>query len=125
MIGSVSGNYTSYTSTSTSSTSANAARRAEFQKQLLTKLDTNGDGSVSQDELKTAQTDKPDNRLLADLSKNFTDLDSDDSGSLSSEEMAAMAPPSPRRIRRRILIWPTHSLAHWTPIATATSAAMS
>ncbi|RON53673.1 EF-hand domain-containing protein [Pseudomonas frederiksbergensis] len=95
MIGSVSSNYTSYTSTSTSSTTANAARRAQFQKELFTKLDSNGDGSVSQDELKTAQSDKPDNRLLADLSKNFTDLDSDDSGSLSSEEMAAMAPPAP------------------------------
>jgi Ca2+-binding EF-hand superfamily protein len=92
MIGSVS-NYTSYTSTNSTTTSN--ARSQQFQKELLTKLDTNSDGSVDQDELKSALSQKSDDGLLVSLSKDFADLDSDDSGSLSSEEMAAMAPPPP------------------------------
>lgn len=93
MIGSVS-NYTSYTSTSTTTT--NNARSQQFQKELLTRLDTNSDGSVDQDELTSALSQKTEDGLLVSLSKNFADLDSDDSGSLSSEEMAAMAPPPAR-----------------------------
>lgn len=92
MIGSVS-NYTSYTSTS--STSTNSARSQQFQKELLAKLDSNSDGAVDQDELTSALSQKTDDGLLVSLSKNFSDLDSDESGSLSSEEMAAMAPPPP------------------------------
>ena len=92
MIGSVS-NYTSYTSTS--STTNNTARSQPFQKELLAKLDTNSDGAVDQDELKSALSQKSDDGLLVNLSKNFADLDSDNSGNLSSEEMAAMAPPPP------------------------------
>ncbi|MBN3865667.1 calcium-binding protein [Pseudomonas frederiksbergensis] len=92
MIGSVS-NYTSYTSTS--STATHSARSQQFQKELLAKLDSNSDGSVDQDELSSALSQKTDDGLLVTLSKNFSDLDSDESGSLSSEEMAAMAPPPP------------------------------
>ncbi|MDR6917617.1 Ca2+-binding EF-hand superfamily protein [Pseudomonas sp. 3296] len=92
MIGSVS-NYTSYTSTS--STTTNTARSQQFQKELLAKLDTNSDGVVDQDELKSALSQKSDDGLLVNLSKNFADLDSDNSGNLSSEEMAAMVPPPP------------------------------
>jgi Ca2+-binding EF-hand superfamily protein len=92
MIGSVS-NYTSYTSTNSTTTSN--ARSQQFQKELLTRLDSNSDGSVDQDELKNALSQKSDDGLLVSLSKDFADLDSDDSGSLSSEEMAAMAPPPP------------------------------
>ncbi|TWC58298.1 Ca2+-binding EF-hand superfamily protein [Pseudomonas sp. SJZ080] len=92
MIGSVS-NYTSYNSTASSTTSN--ARSQQFQKELLSKLDTNSDGSVDQDELKNALSQKSDDGLLVSLSKNFADLDGDDSGSLSSAEMAAMAPPPP------------------------------
>lgn len=92
MIGSVS-NYTSYTGTSSTTTSN--ARSQQFQKELLAKLDTNTDGSVGQDELKSALSQKSDDGLLVSLSKNFSNLDSDNSGSLSSEEMAAMAPPPP------------------------------
>jgi Ca2+-binding EF-hand superfamily protein len=91
MIGSVS-NYSSYNNTA--STTSNA-RSQQFQKELLAKLDTNSDGSVDQDELKSALSQKSDDGLLVSLSKNFADLDSDGSGSLSSEEMAAMAPPPP------------------------------
>ncbi|MHC8288187.1 XopAW family type III secretion system calcium-binding effector [Pseudomonas sp. XS1P51] len=91
MIGSIS-NYTSYTSTSTTTSNA---RSQQFQKELLAKLDSNSDGSVDQDELKSALSQKTDDGLLVSLSKNFADLDSDDSGSLSGEEMAAMAPPPP------------------------------
>ena len=92
MIGSVS-NYTRYTGTSSTTTSN--ARSQQFQKELLAKLDTNTDGSVGQDELKSALSQKSNDGLLVSLSKNFSNLDSDNSGSLSSEEMAAMAPPPP------------------------------
>jgi Ca2+-binding EF-hand superfamily protein len=91
MIGSVS-SYTSYTSTNTNT---NTARSQQFQKELLAKLDSNSDGAVDQDELKSALSQKTDDGLLVSLSKNFADLDSDESGSLSSEEMAAMAPAPP------------------------------
>jgi Ca2+-binding EF-hand superfamily protein len=43
----------------------------------------------------TAVSQKSNDGLLVNLSKQFGDLDSDDSGSLSAEEMAAMAPPPP------------------------------
>ncbi|MHC8352342.1 XopAW family type III secretion system calcium-binding effector [Pseudomonas sp. RT4P38] len=94
MIGSVS-SYTSYTSTNSTSTST--ARSQQFQKDLLAKLDSNSDGAVDQDELKSALPQKTDDGLLVSLSKNFADLDSDDSGSMSGEEMATMAPPPPPR----------------------------
>jgi Ca2+-binding EF-hand superfamily protein len=92
MIGSVS-NYTSYTSTS--STATQNARSQQLQKELFAKLDSNGDGAVDQDELKSALSQKSDDGLLVNLSKQFGDLDSDDSGNLSAEEMTAMAPPPP------------------------------
>jgi len=92
MIGSVS-NYTSYTSTS--STTTQNARSQQLQKELFAKLDSNGDGAVDQDELKSALSQKSDDGLLVNLSKQFGDLDSGDSGSLSAEEMTAMAPPPP------------------------------
>jgi len=92
MIGSVS-NYTSYTSTS--STATQNSRSQQLQKELFAKLDSNGDGAVDQDELKSALSQKSDDGLLVNLSKQFSDLDSDDSGSLSAEDMTAMAPPPP------------------------------
>jgi len=92
MISSVS-NYTSYTSTS--STSTQNARSQQLQKQLFAKLDSNGDGAVDQDELNSALSQKSDDGLLVNLSKQFGDLDSDASGGLSAEEMSAMAPPPP------------------------------
>ncbi|WP_426202921.1 XopAW family type III secretion system calcium-binding effector [Pseudomonas sp. TWP3-1] len=93
MIGSVS-NYTSYTSTNTNTATQNA-RSQQLQKELFTKLDSNGDGAVDQDELSSALSQKSDDGLLVNLSQQFGDLDSDTSGSLSSEEMAAIAPPPP------------------------------
>lgn len=93
MIGSISSNYSNYTSTS--STTTNSARSQQFQKELLAKLDSNSDGSVDPDELKSALSQKSDDGLLVSLSKNFADLDSDGSGNLSGEEMAKMAPPPP------------------------------
>ncbi|OOG82848.1 histidine kinase [Pseudomonas sp. A25(2017)] len=94
MIGSVS-SYSTYTSTSSTTTSS--ARSQQFQKELLSKLDSDGDGSVNQEELSSALSQKSDDGILVSLSDNFSDLDSDDSGDLSSEEMAAMAPPPPPR----------------------------
>ncbi|KGU86937.1 EF-hand domain-containing protein [Pseudomonas mediterranea] len=94
MIGSVSSSsYSTYTSINRTAT--NSARSQQFQKELLSKLDSNGNGSVDQDELSTALSQKSDDGLLVSLSKNFTDLDSDSSGDLSTDEMAAMAPPPP------------------------------
>ncbi|MEJ8867521.1 EF-hand domain-containing protein [Pseudomonas jessenii] len=91
MIGSISSNYSNYTS----STTSNSARNQQLQKDLLAKLDSNSDGTVDQNELKSVLSQQTDDGLLVNLSKNFTDLDSDGSGSLSGEEMAVMAPPSP------------------------------
>ncbi|AKJ98348.1 histidine kinase [Pseudomonas chlororaphis] len=94
MIGSVSAsNYASYTSTS--NTSTHSAHGQSFQKELLGRLDSNDDGSIDQDELSSALSQKSDDGILVSLSDNFDDLDSDGSGDLSSEEMAAMAPPPP------------------------------
>lgn len=92
MIGSVS-SYSPYTSTSSTATSS--ARSQQFQKELLSKLDSNADGSVDQEELSTALSQKSDDGILVSLSDNFSDLDSDGSGDLSSDEIAAMAPPPP------------------------------
>ncbi|MBC3348071.1 calcium-binding protein [Pseudomonas sp. SWRI196] len=92
MIGSVS-SYSPYTSTSSTTTSS--ARSQQFQKELLSKLDSNADGSIDQDELSTALSQKSDDGILVSLSDNFSDLDSDSSGDLSSDELAAMAPPPP------------------------------
>ncbi|MCX4221562.1 EF-hand domain-containing protein [Pseudomonas sp. MCal1] len=92
MIGSVS-NYTSYTSTS--STSTQNARSQQLQKELFAKLDSNGDGAVDQDELGSALSQQSNDGLLVSLNQQFGDLDSDASGSLSAEEMTAMAPPPP------------------------------
>ncbi|MFV0930381.1 XopAW family type III secretion system calcium-binding effector [Pseudomonas jessenii] len=91
MIGSISSNYSNYTS----STTSNSARNQQLQKDLLAKLDSNSDGTVDQNELKSVLSQQTDDGLLVNLSKNFTDLDSDGSGSLSGEEMAVMAPPPP------------------------------
>lgn len=91
MIGSISSSYSNYTS----STTSNSARNQQLQKDLLAKLDSNSDGTVDQNELKSVLSQQTDDGLLVNLSKNFTDLDSDGSGSLSGEEMAAMAPPPP------------------------------
>lgn len=91
MIGSISSNYSNYTS----STTSNSTRNQQLQKDLLAKLDSNNDGTVDQNELKSVLSQQTDDGLLVNLSKNFTDLDSDGSGSLSGEEMAVMAPPPP------------------------------
>ncbi|MEJ1228419.1 EF-hand domain-containing protein [Pseudomonas sp. CCNWLW56] len=92
MIGSVS---SSGYSTYTSSTATSSARSQQFQKELLTRLDSDGNATVDQDELSTALSQHSDDGLLVSLSKQFGDLDSDGSGDLSSEEMAALAPPPP------------------------------
>ncbi|MFJ4194896.1 XopAW family type III secretion system calcium-binding effector [Pseudomonas sp. NPDC089534] len=111
MIGSVS-NYTSYTSTS--STATQNARSQQLQKELFAKLDSNGDGAVDQDELGSALSQKSDDGLLVSLSQQFGDLDSDASGSLSAEEMTAMAPPPP----------PPHDQAPNTDLADALISAL-
>jgi Ca2+-binding EF-hand superfamily protein len=60
---------------------------------LLASLDTNGDGSVSSDELSTAMSSAG---STTDSSKVFSALDTNKDGTISSDELAAaMAPPPP------------------------------
>ncbi|WP_205886441.1 EF-hand domain-containing protein, partial [Metapseudomonas otitidis] len=58
---------------------------------LFGELDTDGNGSISQDELTSALGEKSD----VDSSELFAALDNDGDGSLSVEESAALAPPPP------------------------------
>lgn len=91
-------NYSSYIGSAGTSTSAANAKK--FQQDLLTKLDTDADGKISGGELKTALANSDssasgasDGGVLVSLSKDFSHLDSDTDGSLSLDELAAMAPP--------------------------------
>src|SRR5690606_20769104 len=95
MISGVSNSYSSYTSTSATS----SASSKKFQEQLLAKLDNDGDGSISKDELSSAvsSSDSKDG-IMVSLSKAFSDLDSNDDDSLDADELAAMAPPPARQM---------------------------
>jgi Ca2+-binding EF-hand superfamily protein len=97
MISGVSSNsYSSYTS---SSTTASTAASKKFQEQLLAKLDTDGDGSISKDELSTAvSSSEGKDGITVTLSDAFSDLDSNDDDSLDASELASMQmpPPPPR-----------------------------
>ena len=96
MISGVSSSYSSLYSASTSTTKVDSQK---FQEQLLSSLDTDGDGKVSSDELKTALSssdgDSPQSGVLVSLSQAFSDLDSDGDNGLSLDELSAMAPPPP------------------------------
>jgi Ca2+-binding EF-hand superfamily protein len=63
MIGSISSNYSNYTS----STTSNSARNQQLQKDLLAKLDSNSDGTVDQNELKSVLSQQTDDGLLVNL----------------------------------------------------------
>lgn len=95
MINGVSGtsSYSGYSSSSTSTTATSNSKK--FAEELLSKLDTNGDGSVDKDELSSALSSDPKDGVTVSLSKAFGDLDSDDSDSLSADEIASMTPPPP------------------------------
>lgn len=82
-----SSSYSSYTSSSATATASAASKK--FQAELLAKLDTNGDGSISKAELSSAETSDSKNGLLTSLSKAFTSLDSNDDGSLDATELSA------------------------------------
>ncbi|MCI8212918.1 calcium-binding protein [Pseudomonas sp. S25] len=91
MISGVSNSYSSYTSSS-----ASTAASKKFQEQLLAKLDTDGDGSISKDELSAANSssDSKDG-ITVSLSKAFSDLDANDDDSLDADELAAITAPPP------------------------------
>ncbi|MDU8358710.1 XopAW family type III secretion system calcium-binding effector [Pseudomonas syringae group sp. J309-1] len=92
MISGVSNNsYSSYTSSS-----ASTAASKKFQEQLLAKLDTDGDGSVSKDELSAANSssDSKDG-ITVTLSEAFSSLDANEYDSLDADELAALTPPLP------------------------------
>ena len=96
MISGVSSSYSSLYSATTSTTNVDTQK---FQEQLLSSLDTDGDGKVSSDELKTALSssdgNSPESGVLVSLSQSFSDLDSDGDEGLSLDELSAMAPPPP------------------------------
>ncbi|KPZ08580.1 EF-hand domain-containing protein [Pseudomonas syringae group genomosp. 3] len=92
MISGISSGFSSYTR-STSSTSATSNKK--FQEELLAKLDTDGDGSISKDELSSALSSDSKDGITVSLSKAFSNLDSNDDDSLDTDELAAMTPPPP------------------------------
>ncbi|MBC3954232.1 XopAW family type III secretion system calcium-binding effector [Pseudomonas triticifolii] len=87
-----SSSFSSYSITS-SATSGTASKK--FQEELLTKLDTDGDGSIGKDELSTALSSNSKDGITVSLSQAFSDLDSNDDDSLDADELAAMTPPPP------------------------------
>ncbi|WP_109514887.1 EF-hand domain-containing protein [Pseudomonas ovata] len=92
MIGAIgTSSYSSYTSTS--STSSTQAQR--FQEALLSKLDTDEDGSISKAELGSALNSDSKDGITVSLSQAFSTLDSDEDDSLDAEELAALTPPPP------------------------------
>lgn len=86
-----SSSYSSYTSTS--STSSTQSQR--FQEALLSKLDTDEDGSISKEELGSALNSDSKDGITVSLSQAFSSLDSDEDDSLDAEELAALTPPPP------------------------------
>jgi Ca2+-binding EF-hand superfamily protein len=95
MVSSVSGSngYSGYISSGTSTAATSNSKK--FAEELLSKLDTNGDGSVGKDELSSALSSDSQDGITVSLSKAFSALDSDEDDSLSADELAAMPPPPP------------------------------
>ncbi|WNW10770.1 XopAW family type III secretion system calcium-binding effector [Pseudomonas sp. DTU_2021_1001937_2_SI_NGA_ILE_001] len=91
MINGISSGYSSYTSSSTLA----STQSKRFQETLLSKLDADEDGSVSQEELSSALSSDSKDGITVSLSQAFSSLDSDDDDNLSAEELAAFAPPAP------------------------------
>ena len=92
MISGISSTLTSYLSSSTSTSSTGSKK---FQEELLARLDTDGDGAISKDELGSALSSDSKDGITVSLSQAFGDLDSDDDDSLSADELAALTPPPP------------------------------
>ncbi len=89
-----SSSYLSYTSSPSSTTAS--ANSKKFQQDLFSYLDSDGSGSVSSDELKTALSNTD---TTADSSKVFAALDTNKDGKVSLDElssaMQASATPPP------------------------------
>ncbi|OUM07088.1 calcium-binding protein [Pseudomonas syringae] len=92
MISGISSSFSGYTR---STSSASATSNKTFQEDLLAKLDADGDGSISKDELSSALSSDSKEGITVSLSKAFSDLDSNDDDSLDTDELAAMTPPPP------------------------------
>ncbi|WP_122317889.1 XopAW family type III secretion system calcium-binding effector [Pseudomonas cichorii] len=92
MISGISSSLSSYTSSSSLTSGTNSKK---FQEELLAKLDTDGDGSISKDELGSALSSDRKDGITVSLSEAFSSLDSDDDDSLDADELAALTPPPP------------------------------
>lgn len=92
MISGISSTLSSYFSSSTSTSGTDSKK---FQEELLARLDSDGNGAISKDELGTALSSDSKDGITVSLSQAFGDLDSDDDDSLSADELAAMTPPPP------------------------------
>ncbi len=85
---------------------ASASSKAPDPSKIFEKMDSNGDGSVSQDEFKTAfEQFKTESKAallsaqeqsgMASLDELFENADTDDDGSISEDEFKAAAPKGP------------------------------
>ncbi|RRV07183.1 EF-hand domain-containing protein [Pseudomonas sp. v388] len=92
MISGISSSVSSYTG---SSSATSGAVSNKFQEELLARLDTDGDGAISKDELSSALSSDSKDGVTVSLSQAFSDLDSDDDDSLDAQELAALTPPPP------------------------------
>lgn len=92
MISGISSTLPSYSSLSSSTASSGSNK---FQEDLLARLDSDGDGAISKDELNSALSPQSRDGVTVSLSQAFSDLDSDGDDTLDADELASMTPPPP------------------------------
>ncbi len=68
---------------------------AKFQEDLFKSIDSDGDGSISKDELTSALSSSDDSDSSINVDDLLAQLDSDGSGGISQDELSAAMPPPP------------------------------